>query len=124
MSAEEAEAMLPCMACGAGSCVGLFTANTMATVTETLGMSIMGCATTLATDELKKKQAYESGKIAVELVKKNIRPRDIMTANAFENAIMVDMAMGGSTNTVLHIPAVAKEAGVEIQVNKGKINQE
>ncbi len=117
MSEEEAEALLPCMTCGAGSCVGLYTANTMAVVTEALGLSLKGCATTLAMDPLKKQQAYESGKKIVELVKKDIEPRDIMTEAAFENAIRVDMAMGGSTNTVLHIPAIAKEAGIDIDVN-------
>jgi dihydroxy-acid dehydratase len=117
MTANEAEAFLPCMACGAGSCVGLYTANTMATVTEVLGMSVTRCATTLALDPEKKKQAYETGKRIVELVKADLKPRDIMTQNAFENAIRVDMAMGGSTNTVLHIPAIAREAGVAIDVN-------
>jgi len=114
---EEAEKMLPYMVCGAGSCVGLYTANTMAMVTEVLGMSLTKCATTLAIDPLKRKQAYESGKRIVELVKKDIKPRDIMTQEAFENAIRVDMAMGGSTNTVLHIPAIAKETGIDIDVN-------
>ena len=116
MTEEEAEKLLPQMTCGAGSCVGLYTANTMAVVTEVLGMSVTKCATTLAIDPLKKKQAYESGTRIVELVRKNIKPRDIMTENAFENAIRVDMAMGGSTNTVLHIPAVAREAGIDIDV--------
>ncbi|HUV02418.1 MAG TPA: dihydroxy-acid dehydratase [Desulfobacteria bacterium] len=117
MTAEEAEAFLPCMACGAGSCVGLYTANTMATVTEVLGMSVTRCATTLALDPEKKKQAYETGKRIVALVKEGVKPREIMTQNAFENAIRVDMAMGGSTNTVLHIPAIAKEAGVDIDID-------
>jgi dihydroxy-acid dehydratase len=117
MSAAEAEAFLPHMICGAGSCVGLYTANTMATVTEVLGMSVTRCATTLAIDPKKKEQAYETGKRIVYLVKDELKPREIMTANAFENAIRVDMAMGGSTNTVLHIPAIAKEAGVEIDVD-------
>ncbi|MBC8521299.1 MAG: dihydroxy-acid dehydratase [Methanomicrobia archaeon] len=117
MTAEAAEEMLPRMVCGAGSCVGLFTANTMAVVTEVLGMSLTKCATTLAIDPEKKKQAYESGRRIVELVKEDIKPRDIMTKSAFENAIRVDMAMGGSTNTVLHIPAIAKEAGVDINVD-------
>ncbi len=116
ITAEKAEELLPIMTCGAGSCVGLYTANTMAVVTEVLGMSVTKCATTLAIDPLKKKQAYESGRRIVELVRKNIKPRDIMTENAFENAIRVDMAMGGSTNTVLHIPAVAREAGIDIDV--------
>ena len=117
MTAEAAEEMLPLMVCGAGSCVGLYTANTMAVVTEVLGMSLTKCATTLAIDPEKKKQAYESGRRIVELVKEDIKPRDIMTKSAFENAIRVDMAMGGSTNTVLHIPAIAKEAGVDINVD-------
>jgi dihydroxy-acid dehydratase len=117
MTIEEAEKMLPSMVCGAGSCVGLYTANTMAVVTEVLGMSVTKCATTLAIDPLKKKQAYESGKRIVGLVKEDIKPRDIMTKDAFENAIRVDMAMGGSTNTVLHIPAIAKEAGIDIDVD-------
>ncbi len=117
MTTEEAEKMLPLMVCGAGSCVGLYTANTMATVTEVLGMSVTKCATTLAIDPLKKKQAYESGRRIVALVKADIKPRDIMTESAFVNAIRVDMAMGGSTNTVLHIPAIAREAGVDIDVN-------
>jgi len=116
ITAEEAEELLPIMTCGAGSCVGLYTANTMAVVTEVLGMSVTKCATTLAIDPLKKQQGYESGKRIVELVRKNIKPRDIMTENAFENAIRVDMAMGGSTNTVLHIPAIAREAGIDIDV--------
>jgi len=117
ITAEEAEKMLPDMVCGAGSCVGLYTANTMAVVTEVLGMSVSKCATTLAVDPLKRKQAYESGKRVVEIVKKDIKPRDIMTKDAFENAIRVDMAMGGSTNTVLHIPAIAREAGIDINVD-------
>lgn len=118
MSKEQAEALLPAMTCGAGSCVGLYTANTMAVVTEVLGMSLTGCATTPAVDPLKRRQAYETGKRIVELVRKNVKPRSIMTFNAFQNAIRVDMAMGGSTNAVLHIPAVAKEAGLSIEVDE------
>jgi len=116
MTAEDAEKMLPQMVCGAGSCVGLYTANTMAVVAEVLGMSLQKCATTLAVDPLKKEQAYQSGKSIVELIKNNICPRDIMTADAFSNAVRVDMAMGGSTNAVLHIPAIAKETGLNIDV--------
>lgn len=116
MSQEEAEKLLPIMACGAGSCVGLFTANTMSVITEVLGMSLTRCATTLAIDPLKRQQAYESGKRIVELVKQDIKSRDIMTENAFKNAIRVDMAMGGSTNAALHIPAIAKECGIDIDV--------
>ncbi len=116
MTAAEAERMLPAMTCGAGSCVGLYTANTMAVVAEVLGMSVTGCATTPALDPLKKEQAYESGKRVVELIKKDLRPRRIMTGQAFENAVRVDMAMGGSTNAVLHIPAVAREADIHIDL--------
>ena len=116
LTAEDAEKMLPQMVCGAGSCVGLYTANTMAVVAEVLGMSLTKCSTTLAVDPLKKEQAYQSGKSIVELVKDNICPRDIMTADAFNNAVRIDMAMGGSTNAVLHIPAIAKEAGINIDV--------
>ena len=115
---KEAEAqMRKCMTCGAGSCVGLFTANTMACVTETLGMSLSGCAATLALDPKKKKQAYETGKRIVELAKKDLKPSQIMTKGAFENAIRVDMTMGGSTNAVLHIPAIARELGIDIDVS-------
>jgi dihydroxy-acid dehydratase len=116
ITADEANKMLPCLVCGTGSCVGLYTANTMATVTEVLGMSMTRCATTLATSPLKRVQAYETGRRIVELVKAKITPRQIMTKAAFENAIRVDMAMGGSTNTVLHIPAIAKAADIEINV--------
>lgn len=114
LSAAEAEKLLPQMVCGAGACVGLYTANTMAVVAEVLGMSLSKCSTTLAVDPLKKEQAYESGKSIVELVKKDVRPKDIMTENAFANAVRVDMAMGGSTNAVLHIPAIAREAGIDV----------
>jgi dihydroxy-acid dehydratase len=117
MSKEEAEKLLPIMACGAGSCVGLYTANTMSVVTEVLGMSLTRCATTLAIDPLKRQQAYESGRRIVELAKEDIKSRDIMTENAFKNAIRVDMAMGGSTNAALHIPAIARECGIDIDVD-------
>lgn len=117
MPAQEAHA-IECASCpGAGSCAGLFTANSMACMSEVLGMSVTDCATTLAVDPKKKKQAYESGKKIVQLVKKDIRPRQIMTRNAFENAVRVDMAIGGSTNTALHLPAIAKEAGVNLPLS-------
>ncbi len=99
---------------GPGSCQGLFTANTMSCLTETMGMSLAGCATSLAVSSKKARIAHESGKRAVELVKKNIKPRSILNKKAFLNAIMVDMALGGSTNTVLHLIAIAKEAGVAL----------
>lgn len=108
---------IECAACpSAGSCAGLFTANSMACMTEVLGMSLTGCATTLAVDAMKKVQAYESGKRIVELVKAGdeYKPSKIMTRGAFENAIRVDNAIGGSSNVVLHLIAIAKELGIEI----------
>jgi dihydroxy-acid dehydratase len=99
---------------GQGSCQGLYTANTMSCLTETMGMSLVGCGTALAGFAKKRRIAYHSGLQICELVSKNIRPRDIMTANAFENAIRMDMALGGSTNTILHLPAIAHEAKIEL----------
>ena len=116
---EEHVKKMECAACpGEGSCSGLFTANTMACLTEALGLSLTGCATSLAVDKKKLKIARESGKRIVELVKKNIRPRDIVNERSFRNAIKVDMAIGGSTNTVLHIPAIAKEFNVSIKIEE------
>jgi len=101
---------------GAGSCQGLYTANTMACVSEALGMSLPGCAATLAISAEKERIAYKSGQLVVGLVKKEITSRKIMTQEAFENAIKVDMALGGSTNSCLHIPAISHEAGIEINL--------
>ena len=101
---------------GPGSCQGLYTANTMACVSEALGMSLPRCAAALAISSEKERIAYKSGQQIVELVRKGITARKIMTRKAFENAIMVDMALGGSTNSCLHIPAIAKEAGVEVDL--------
>lgn len=111
---NELQALQMCACPGAGSCQGMYTANTMACVTESLGMSLPGCATSPAVLAHKKRIAFESGVKIVELIKKNITPRKIMTDKAFKNAIMVDLALGGSTNTVLHIPAIAHEAGVKL----------
>ncbi|VAX30992.1 Dihydroxy-acid dehydratase [hydrothermal vent metagenome] len=111
---NELQALEMCACPGAGSCQGMYTANTMACVTEALGMSIPYCATALASDAEKRRIAFESGRRIVELIKKNITPRKIMTLKAFENAIRVDMALGGSTNTVLHIPAIAHDAGIKL----------
>ncbi|MCX7793247.1 MAG: dihydroxy-acid dehydratase [Thermodesulfovibrionales bacterium] len=114
ISERELEQLELCACPGPGSCQGMYTANTMACVTEALGMSLPTCATSLAITSHKRRIAFESGRRIVELVRKNIRPRKIMTRKAFENAIRVDLALGGSTNTVLHIPAIAREAGVEL----------
>ena len=99
---------------GMGSCQGLFTANTMAILTETLGMSLPRCGTALAVSALKRRIAFASGERIVEMVHQNITPRSIMTRAAFENAIRVDLALGGSSNTVLHLLAIAREAEVEL----------
>lgn len=99
---------------GVGSCQGLYTANTMACLTETLGMSLPECGTSLAISGKKKRIAYESGRTIVRLIKEQVLPRDILTREAFEDAIRVDMALGGSTNTILHLLAVAHEAKVKL----------
>ncbi len=101
---------------GAGSCQGLYTANTMACITETLGMSMPGCATALAVSAKKRRIAQASGERIVELVKKDIKPKDIITKDSLHNAIVVDMALGGSSNTVLHLMAIANEAGIKLDL--------
>ena len=111
---DELDNLEMCACPGAGSCQGMYTANTMACVTESLGMSLTGCATALAVSAKKRRIAFESGRRIVELIKQNITPRKIMTVKAFENAIMVDLALGGSTNTVLHIPAIAHDAAIKL----------
>lgn len=111
---EELEALEMCACPGAGSCQGMYTANTMACITEALGMSLPKCATEVAVSANKRRIAFESGRRIVELVRKNITPRKIMTKDAFGNAITVDLALGGSTNTTLHIPAIAHEAGIDL----------
>ncbi len=111
-------AQLEICACpGAGSCQGLYTANTMACLTETLGMSLPGCGTALAVSAKKLRIAQASGEKIVELVNKNITPRKIMNLAAFKNAITVDMALGGSSNTVLHLVAIAHEAGIKLDLD-------
>ena len=102
---------------GEGSCQGLFTANTMACLTEVMGMSMPGCATAMAGMAKKRRIAFDSGVRLVSLVKENIKPLDIMNEKAFKNAIRADLALGGSTNTTLHIPAIAYEAGVPLNLD-------
>ena len=113
---EESElcALEKCACPGPGSCQGMYTANTMACVTEAMGLSLPGCATALAVSAKKARIAHESGIRAVELVRQGINSRRLMTREALENGIRVDMALGGSTNTALHIPAIAHEVGVEL----------
>ncbi|MHB1698230.1 MAG: dihydroxy-acid dehydratase [bacterium] len=105
-----------CACPGQGSCQGLYTANTMACLTEVLGMSLPGAGTALAGSAIKKRMAFESGARVVELVKEGIKPRDIVTMGSFRNAIAVDMALGGSSNSVLHLLAIANEAGIKLDL--------
>ena len=114
---EEELRELEDVACpGSGSCAGMFTANTMNCLTEALGMGLPGNGTIPAVDARRRRLAKRAGKKVMELVEKNIKPRDIATLNAFRNAIAVDMALGGSTNTVLHLPAIAREAQLEFDL--------
>lgn len=104
-----------CACPGCGSCSGLFTANTMNCLTEVLGMGLPGNGTIPAAYNGQRiALAKHAGMAVMNLLEKNIRPRDIMTAKAFENAITVDMAIGGSSNTALHLPAIAHEAGIDL----------
>ena len=100
---------------GCGSCAGLFTANTMNSLTEVLGMGLPGNGTIPAAyTGARRLLAKRAGAALMDLIKKDIKPRDIMTREAFENAITVDMGIGGSSNTVLHLTAIAHEAGIEL----------
>ena len=102
---------------GPGSCSGLFTANTMACLTEALGLSVSGCATAHAISKEKLEIARRTGALAVELVRKSCKPRDIVTKESFENALRVDNAIGGSTNTCLHLIAIAGEFGIPLELD-------
>ncbi len=115
---EEELHEIECAVCpGCGSCSGMFTANTMNCLTEALGMGLPGNGTIPAVDAARVWLAKEAGRQVMELLKRNIRPRDIMTPQAFHNAFSVDMALGGSTNTVLHMIAVAHAAGVDFTMH-------
>ena len=102
---------------GAGSCGGMFTANTMSAAIETMGLSLPNSSTMAAEDEEKAESAARSGEVLVEAIKSNIRPLDLLTREAFENAISVIMAVGGSTNSVLHLLAIARTAGVDLSID-------
>ncbi len=109
---------LECNACpGEGSCAGLFTANTMSTAIEVMGMSLPGDASIPAVDPTKVDEARRAGVALMRLLAEDVRPRDIMTRQAFENAITTVVAMGGSTNAVLHLLAIAREANVELKLD-------
>jgi len=102
---------------GAGACGGQYTANTMSTVMEMIGLSPMGFNSVPAMDAQKDQVAFDCGKVVLNLLQREIRPRDILTRAAFENAIAAVAATGGSTNAVLHLLAIAREAGVELQID-------
>lgn len=109
---------LECVACpSAGSCGGQFTANTMACVSEAIGLAIPGSAGAPAPYESRDEYAYHSGRIVMNLVRANLRPRDILTRKAFENAATVVAASGGSTNAGLHLPALASECGIDFDLH-------
>jgi dihydroxy-acid dehydratase len=116
MKEEERQALESeaCPSCG--SCQGMYTANTMACLTEAMGLSLPMCATTMAVLSRKMRIAYESGQRVVQLVREDVKPRDIVTKKALHNAIRADMALGGSSNTVLHLMAIAHEAGVPLSL--------
>ncbi|WP_456483541.1 dihydroxy-acid dehydratase [Methanopyrus kandleri] len=117
ISEEELEELERRACPGPGSCAGMFTANTMACMTEVLGMSEFNCAATLATEAEKLRVAKLTGMRIVEAIKEGITARDVLTREAFLDAIRVDMALGGSTNTVLHLLAIAREADVELSLD-------
>jgi dihydroxy-acid dehydratase len=101
----------------AGSCAGMYTANTMASISEALGMSLLGSASAPAESERRLEICYNTGRAIMRLLEGNVRPRDIMTFEAFENAIMIANALGGSTNAVLHLLAIAREVGVKLRLS-------
>jgi dihydroxy-acid dehydratase len=116
-SDEELETVESCAIPGPGSCGGMYTANTMASAIEALGMSLPNSSSQSAISDDKLQDCFDAGAAVLHLLKENIRPRDIMTKEAFENAITVLIALGGSTNAALHIPAMAHSAGVEITLD-------
>lgn len=118
MTPEEQEELTLHCCPGCGSCSGMFTANSMNCLAEALGMALPGNGTIPSYYGERLAMAKHAGMCAVELVKNNIRPRDILTEKAFENAIRVDMAIAGSTNTTLHLPAIANELGIKLPLKK------
>ncbi len=117
LSAEELKELEDNAIPGIGTCAGLFTANTMGTMAETLGMALPGSSAPPAVEGIKYDYAYESGKAIMALLENGILPRDIMTYGAFENAITALMSMGGSTNVVMHLIAIAHENGIKLTLD-------
>jgi dihydroxy-acid dehydratase len=117
MTLDDLKEMEQCACPGVGSCAGMFTANSMNCLSEVLGVALPYNGTIPAVFAERIRLAKETGMQVMELVKKKVRPSQILTKKAFENAITVDMAFGGSTNTSLHLPAIAREAGIELPLN-------
>ncbi len=117
LSLDELTAMERVACPGEGACAGMFTANTMASAIEAIGMSVPGAASIPAVDPRIEEVAQGTGAVLYNLLERDIKPRDIMTHEAFENAITVVLAMGGSTNSVLHLLAIAHEAGVDLEID-------
>jgi dihydroxy-acid dehydratase len=117
MTEKELTRMEDCACPGCGSCAGMFTANSMNCLTEAIGLGLPGNGTIPAVNAARIRLAKKAGMAVINLVKKNIKPRDIATKAAFMNAIAVDMALGCSTNTVLHVPALAHEAGLNLNLD-------
>ena len=117
LSLDELIAMERVACPGEGACAGMFTANTMASAIEAIGMSVPGAASIPAVDPRIEEVAQGTGAVLYNLLERDIKPRDIMTREAFENAITVVLAMGGSTNSVLHLLAIAHEAGVDLEID-------
>jgi len=117
ISLNELRKIEDCACPGCGSCSGMYTANTMNCMTEALGMGLPGNGTILAVHSARIRLAKKAGIKILELLTKNIKPRNIAKLDAFKNAIAVDMALGGSTNTVLHLPAIAHEAGIKLDLD-------
>ena len=117
MSQDELDQIEKSACPGEGACGGMFTANTMSSIAEALGMSLPGSASAPAIDRSREDDAKRAGEAVVNMLRLGLRPRDIMTKKAFENAIAVTNALGGSTNAVLHLLAIANEAGVELDLN-------
>ena len=117
MSDAELKALEDVACPGAGACGGQYTANTMSTVMEMIGLSPMGFNSIPAMDEQKDQVSFDCGQVVMSLLQKSLKPRDILTRDAFENAIAAVAATGGSTNAVLHLLAIAREAGVELQID-------
>ncbi|HEU5120446.1 MAG TPA: dihydroxy-acid dehydratase [Candidatus Nitrosocosmicus sp.] len=116
MSMDELKSLENVACPSAGSCAGMYTANTMASISEALGMSLLGSATPPAESKERQRITFETGKSIGPLLENDIKPRDILVYEAFENAIMMANAIGGSTNAILHILAIAREAGIDLDI--------